>query len=135
VPGFPGAHFLEIGTQFVERLALAVGAGKTWHPPHIQTGVRVSFDDGSEVFHDATSLPRTIPEPSPTLQRETPQKSSAGRPTPRYDDVRFWPLMTVNPDAAASVIASAQFLYVTKHRPPPQILSSVERLRLICGRT
>lgn len=50
-------HFLEIGTQFVERLALAVRAGKTWHPPHVQTGVRVSFDDGSEVFHDATPLP------------------------------------------------------------------------------
>jgi hypothetical protein len=28
-----------------------VGAGKTRHPPHVQPGVRVSFDDGSEMLH------------------------------------------------------------------------------------
>lgn len=50
-------HFLKIGPQFVKRLALAVRTGKTWHPPHVQTGVRVSFDDGSEVFHDGNPFP------------------------------------------------------------------------------
>ena len=42
---------LQIGLQFVQRRALAVGAGKTRHPPHVQPGVRVSFDDGSEMLH------------------------------------------------------------------------------------
>lgn len=101
-------HFLEIGTQFVERLALAVRAGKTWHPPHVQTGVRVTFDDGSEVFHDGG------PAPFGRYQKPRPRSSLedaaefAWPGAQRCHDVRVWDaglqyeqLMSGNPDAPA----------------------------------
>ena len=37
--------FPEIGVQFVERLALAVGAGKAGDITDIEPGIRASFDD------------------------------------------------------------------------------------------
>jgi hypothetical protein len=107
-------HFPEIGTQFVEGLALAVRAGKTWHPPHVQTGVRVSFDDGGEVFHDATPLPwddtRSLTV-APAWQTP-PNPLGQAHDASRHDDVRFWAdglqqLMTGDPDTAASVFARA----------------------------
>lgn len=101
-------HFLEIGTQFVERLALAVRAGKTWHPPHVQTGVRVSFDDGSKMSHDVALFPSDdTRKPRPRSSIE--DAAEFGWPgSQRRHDVRVWDaglqyeqLMSGNPDAPA----------------------------------
>jgi len=49
-------HLLQIAPQFVEGLSLTVPPLETGYPTHVQTGVRVSFDDGSGVLHELASL-------------------------------------------------------------------------------
>ena len=53
-------HFLKIGPELVQGLALTVRARKTWHPPNVETRVRVPLDDSREVLHDEASLTSDI---------------------------------------------------------------------------
>ena len=40
-----GDDFLQVAIEFVERLGLAMGAGKAGHVSDVDTGVRIAFDD------------------------------------------------------------------------------------------
>jgi hypothetical protein len=44
-------HFAEILLQFVQRLTLRVGSGKTRNKPHKETGLRAFFHNGCEGTH------------------------------------------------------------------------------------
>lgn len=48
--------FLQIGSKFVQRFALAVRTWKTRYPPNVHAGVGISLDDGCEVLHPVASL-------------------------------------------------------------------------------
>jgi hypothetical protein len=52
--------FVEVGPEFVKRIALAVRARKTRNPADVYTGISVAFDDGREVPHVTLRLPTTI---------------------------------------------------------------------------
>jgi len=82
-------HFLEIRTQLVKRLALAVRARKPRYPPNVQARVGVPLDDRCKVLHassrpfreryqnlDPRSSGRTFGSVSPTAL--TVSKASAG---------------------------------------------------------
>jgi hypothetical protein len=65
-----GNHLAKVCMEFIKRLRLRMGSGKTRDVANEQPGVRVAFDNGGEIFswlhYLCFDLPRNNQAPTPS---------------------------------------------------------------------
>ena len=98
-------YFLEVRTEFVECVALAVRTRKPRYPPHVHSGVGVSLNDRSEVLHaDVLSMWNDIKTPFviPAAERPPAHLRRCASAQPVVNDAELAGMCAMNRAVASS---------------------------------